>query len=306
MRADGRQQVKRSRSGSIPPPKGEGGRAKRGRVGVAERIVDERHHAKSAPPTPPPPAAILPQPKSDVSDLGHVRVPNSGKCEFGRGRDVAAADLAADRAKALELTPVSRETEERLDRFVALLLAWQRTTNLIASSTVARLWTRHIADSLQLLDLAPEARVWIDVGSGGGFPGLVIACALADKAGASVHLVESNAKKAAFLRAAQRATESPAKVHAERMEAFAQHFRGGADALTARAVAPLKPLFEITFPLLGTTGAVALFPKGQNAELELSEASKSWKMRATLVVSRTEPTSRIIVIRKLERRAAAP
>ena len=81
------------------------------------------------------------------------------------------------------LTPVSRETFARLDRFVELLLTWQRTTNLIAPSTVPRLWTRHIADSLQLLDLAPGARVWVDLGSGGGFPGLVIACALADTPG---------------------------------------------------------------------------------------------------------------------------
>src|SRR5260370_38074352 len=106
-----------------------------------------------------------------------------------RARPSAAALLAADRARALELTPVSRETAERLDRFVALLLAWERTTNLIARSTVPRLWTRHIADSLQLLPLAPAARSWIDVGSGGGVPGLVIACALARTAGASVRLV---------------------------------------------------------------------------------------------------------------------
>src|SRR6516165_1397479 len=99
----------------------------------------------------------------------------------------APAALAADRARALEITPVSRETAGRLDRFAALLLAWQRTTNLIAESTVPCLWTRHIADSLQLIDLAPSARVWIDIGSGGGFPGLVIACALGSQAGAAVH-----------------------------------------------------------------------------------------------------------------------
>ena len=93
-------------------------------------------------------------------------------------------DLAADRARALALTPVSRETSERLDVFVALLLSWQRATNLIAASTIPHLWTRHIADLLQLLDLAPGARVWADLGSGGGFPGLMIAIALADQPGA--------------------------------------------------------------------------------------------------------------------------
>src|ERR1700692_951659 len=103
-------------------------------------------------------------------------------------------DLAADRSRALALTPVSRETLDRLDRFVAVFLVWQQHTNLIATSTEPTLWTRHIADSLQLLALAPQARIWIDLGSGGGFPGLVIACALADTAGGRVHLVESNAK----------------------------------------------------------------------------------------------------------------
>jgi 16S rRNA (guanine527-N7)-methyltransferase len=214
--------------------------------------------------------------------------------------------LAADRAAALELTPVSRETTERLDRFVALLMAWQQRTNLIAASTVARVWTRHIADSLQLLPLAPAARTWVDVGSGAGFPGLVIACALAQVPGAAVHLVESNGKKAAFLREAQRVTESPAMVHAERMETFAANFRGSVDALCARAVSPLKSLLDLSFPLLGKTNVVGLFPKGRNAELELAEASNSWKMHARLVASRTEATGRIIVIRDLERAGATP
>src|ERR1700678_1824847 len=100
-------------------------------------------------------------------------------------------DLAADRERALALTPVSRETSARLDRFVEHLLAWQSHTNLVARSTIPVLWTRHIADSLQLLDVAPEAKVWVDLGSGAGFPGLVIACALADAEAAEIHLVES-------------------------------------------------------------------------------------------------------------------
>src|SRR5215475_10457579 len=112
------------------------------------------------------------------------------------------APSPTDRARALELVPVSRETRERLDRFVELLLMWQRTVNLVAPSTVPHLWTRHVADSLQLLDLARDARVWIDLGSGGGFPGLAIACALAERPATCVHLVESNLKKAAFLREA--------------------------------------------------------------------------------------------------------
>jgi 16S rRNA (guanine527-N7)-methyltransferase len=129
------------------------------------------------------------------------------------GSSAAAHDLAADRSRAFALTPVSRETSERLDRFVDLLLRWQRTSNLIAPSTVSRLWTRHIADSLQLIELAPQARIWIDLGSGAGFPGMVLAIALTGTPGAMVHLIESNTKKAAFLREAQRVTGAPARVH---------------------------------------------------------------------------------------------
>src|SRR5213076_3114232 len=107
---------------------------------------------------------------------------------------------------ALKLTPVSRETEVRLDLYVDLLREWQAKTNLVAPSTLPTLWTRHIADSLQLLPLAPSAKVWVDLGSGGGFPGVVLACALAEVSGALVHLIERNAKKAAFLREAVRVT----------------------------------------------------------------------------------------------------
>src|ERR671923_2800934 len=102
--------------------------------------------------------------------------------------------LASDKAAALRVTPVSRETEARLDRYVALLLQWQAKTNLVAPSTLPDLWTRHISDSLQLLSLAPSAKIWVDLGSGGGFPGIVLACALAGPEGAHVHLVERNAK----------------------------------------------------------------------------------------------------------------
>jgi 16S rRNA (guanine527-N7)-methyltransferase len=218
----------------------------------------------------------------------------------------AIPDLAADRARALALTPVSRETMERLDRFVELLLTWQRTTNLIASSTIPNIWTRHIADSLQLIDLAPDARVWVDLGSGGGFPGLMIASTLAGKPGALVHLVESNAKKAAFLREAQRLTGAPAIVHVERIEDFAAGFRDRADAVTARAVAPLKSLLDKCFPLLGKNGATGLFPKGQNVELELGEARKRWNIKVNLVPSRTDPAARIVVVRELERGGITP
>ena len=215
-----------------------------------------------------------------------------------------SSDLAADRARALALTPVSRETLERLDRFVALLLQWQRTTNLIAPSTVPQLWTRHIADSLQLLDLAPDARTWVDLGSGGGFPGLVLACALAGRSGVAVHLIESNSKKAAFLREATRVTGAPAVVHGVRIESFAASFGGRAEVITARALAPLKLLLDQCFGLWAE-GTQALLHKGQDVDAELTEASRYWNMVPTLVPSRTDPKARIVIIRVLQRRAVA-
>jgi 16S rRNA (guanine527-N7)-methyltransferase len=211
--------------------------------------------------------------------------------------------LAADREKALAQVNVSRETLQRLDRFAALLLAWQKTTNLIAPSTISTLWTRHILDSLQLLDHARDARIWIDLGSGGGFPGLVLACALAETPGAMVHLVESNMKKAAFLREAQRVAASPAIVHAERIESFVAAFKGEADVVTARALAPLPLLLKLCAPLL-KSGVLGLFPKGQGVDLELQDASKSWIVNAELLSSRTDPQGRIVRVREIRPRNA--
>jgi len=214
----------------------------------------------------------------------------------------APPDLAADRGRALALTPVSRETLGRLDRFVELLLETQSHTNLIGPGTIPELWTRHIADSLQLLDLAPDAKVWVDLGSGAGFPGLVIACALAGQPGAAVHLVESTGKKAAFLRNVVEALALPATVHHMRAESFSPSFR--IDVITARALAPLGKLFGYVAPLL-ESGAKALLPKGQDVEAELTEAAKYWKVEAELVASRTNPGGRIVVVRTLQRRTRA-
>jgi 16S rRNA (guanine527-N7)-methyltransferase len=212
---------------------------------------------------------------------------------------VAEPDLTADRARALALVAVSRETAARLDRFVALLLDWNSRMNLIAASTVPTLWTRHIADSLQLLAIAPRAHKWADLGSGGGFPGVPIACALADHGSAEVHLIESNKKKAAFLREAVRVTSAPAVVHAERVADFARGFRGELNAVTARALAPLPELLSIAYPLL-KRGAQGLFLKGQDVEAELTEATKCWSIQSSLVPSRTDPKSRVVLIREAQ------
>jgi 16S rRNA (guanine527-N7)-methyltransferase len=208
-------------------------------------------------------------------------------------------DLSADKARALKLTPVSRETQKRLELHVDLLLQWQQKTNLIAPSTIPAIWTRHVADSLQLLDLAPDAKVWVDFGSGGGFPAIPIACALAGRPGAMVHLVESNGKKAAFLREAIRVTGAPAQVHAERVEKYTDGPVNSVDVVSARALAPLKVLCDQASSLI-QRGAIGLFPKGLDVAAELTEAAKYWNIEATTVASKTSPEGCIIIIRGLK------
>ncbi|MGQ0686294.1 16S rRNA (guanine(527)-N(7))-methyltransferase RsmG [Bradyrhizobium sp.] len=213
-------------------------------------------------------------------------------------------DLASDKGAALALTPVSRETEARLDRYVALLLEWQAKTNLVAPSTLPNLWTRHISDSLQLLSLAPTAKTWVDLGSGGGFPGVVLACALAETPGARVHLVERIAKKAAFLREAIRVTGAPGAVHLADIGDTVERFGSAVDCVTARAVAPLHQLIGFAEPLV-RRGAKALFLKGQDVEAELTEATKYWKIEPKLHSSRTGGQGWIVELDKIERRNAA-
>ena len=226
-----------------------------------------------------------------------------------------AIDLSADRQNALAMFDVSRETIARLDRFVELLLAWQRRTNLISPSTIPSLWTRHVADSLQLLQLveapplyppapAGEGRVggvWLDLGSGGGFPGIPIACALAHVPGALVHLIESNLKKAAFLREAVRETKVPGIVHAARIETLVPVLGAAADYVTARALAPLPDLLEMIAPFL-KKGAKALLLKGQDLDIELTEATKRWNIAAESTPSKTSKAGQILIVHALSKR----
>jgi 16S rRNA (guanine527-N7)-methyltransferase len=212
-----------------------------------------------------------------------------------------AHDLSADKARALALTPVSRETETLLDRFVEVLLLATEKQNLIGPSTIPTVWTRHVADSLQLLDLAPDAKTWADFGTGAGFPGIPIACALKDRPGAMVHLVESVGKKAAFLREAVAAIGVPAQVHHLRAEDFPNSYGDSVDVVTARAVSPLKVLFELAFPLI-SRGAVGLFPKGQDVDAELTEAARYWIIEAKKAPSKTSPDGSIVIVTRLSRR----
>lgn len=208
----------------------------------------------------------------------------------------------SDRARALRLTPVSRETEERLALLVAELERWQVAKNLVSGATLADVWTRHVADSLQIARLAPDAKTWLDLGSGGGFPGLVIGICLAEIPGGRIHLVESNSRKCAFLRHAARVTGAPVTVHAARIEDVIGDFTGQVDVVTARALAPLPQLLAWCKELL-RTGTIGLFPKGQHLDAELTESSRYWKIQASTVSSVTDGAARILMVRAAEKRA---
>ena len=213
----------------------------------------------------------------------------------------AVTEASSDKEIALRLTPVSRETESRLDRYVDLLRTWQAKTNLVSPSTLPNLWTRHISDSLQLLTLAPAAKSWVDLGSGGGFPGVVLACVLAETPGAMVHLIERNAKKAAFLREALRLTNAPGMVHLADIGNIVDRIADPVDCVTARAVAPLHQLIGFAEPLV-SRGAKALFLKGQDVEAELTTATKYWNITPRLHSSRTGGQGWIVELDRIERR----
>ncbi|MBB4016909.1 16S rRNA (guanine527-N7)-methyltransferase [Chelatococcus caeni] len=202
-----------------------------------------------------------------------------------------------DRAAALSLGLIPDGALSALDIYVDLLRRWQDVKNLVGPRTLDHVWTRHIADSAQLLPLAPTARKWIDIGSGAGFPGLVLAILLRNREDGEVHLVESNSRKCAFLRAVSRETGARAQVHAGRIEDVLPSL-GQADVLTARALAPLTDLLDLGKDLL-RTGAIGVFPKGQDLEAELTVAAKSWNIDYDIVPSVTDPQGRICIVRQL-------
>lgn len=190
---------------------------------------------------------------------------------------------------------VSRESRDRLEVYVALLRRWQDRTNLVGRSTLAGIWARHIADALQLMPLLPQGcRTIADLGSGAGIPGLPLALAT----GLHVHLVESNGKKAAFLREAVRETGANATVHPGRIETV--RFSPAPDIVTARALASLPKLLELAAPLI-ERGARALFHKGQDVDRELTEAGKSWRIDAVKHPSLIDPLGVILEVKELSR-----
>ena len=196
------------------------------------------------------------------------------------------------------LAGVSRETRERLDLYADLLRKWQRSINLVGPRTIGDLWNRHFTDSAQLLPLitpaaTPATRVLVDFGSGAGFPGLVLAILGAGE----VHLIESDQRKATFLREVARATGTPVTVHAKRIEQVAPF---PADVVSARALAPLSDLLGFAAPFL-RPDSLCLFPKGQMAEDELSAASKTWNMTVDRIQSVTDSSATILRISRVSR-----
>ncbi|MBD1546539.1 16S rRNA (guanine(527)-N(7))-methyltransferase RsmG [Roseibium aggregatum] len=197
---------------------------------------------------------------------------------------------------------VSRETVERLQIYVDLVLKWQPAQNLIAPSTIPDIWVRHVVDSLQTQWNFPSAKTWVDIGSGGGFPGIVTAILLADVPDAHVHLIESNQRKAAFLRTALRETGSKGTVHPGRIESVAKEWRQGpVDAVSARALASLDLLLKLSEPFT-RQGATAVFHKGQDFQREINEASHTWTFDLVEKKSLIDPTSRMLLLSNISAR----
>jgi 16S rRNA (guanine527-N7)-methyltransferase len=187
---------------------------------------------------------------------------------------------------------------DRLGILVSLVGKWQRAENLVSPTSLGAIWQRHVADSAQLVPLFPKANVWLDIGSGGGFPGLVVACLVADEPGRVVHLVESNERKCAFLRRAAAATGVPAVVHQGRAEHLADTWMPPPDVVTARAVAPLPALFRLVAPFMGPNGRAALH-KGRDFDREIGEASQYWDFDLVRHTSRIDASSVILEVSRL-------
>jgi 16S rRNA (guanine527-N7)-methyltransferase len=192
--------------------------------------------------------------------------------------------------------PVSRETLARLEAYMALLEAWSTRINLVGRATLADPWRRHILDSAQLRPLVPDhAKSLIDLGSGAGFPGLVLAILGLP----GIELIEADSRKCAFLREAARITGSPVTIRQTRIEALpARPF----DVVTARALAPLDRLLDLARPFVAAEG-VCLFLKGAEAAAELTLARRGWKMAAAASPSRSDPRGVVLQLREVVRAA---
>ncbi len=197
---------------------------------------------------------------------------------------------------------VSRETFERLLTYEALFLKWSKSFNLASTATLQEFWSRHVLDSAQLFTIKQPNGTWLDIGSGGGLPGIVVAIMMAGNHGAHIHLVESNGKKAAFLRTALIETAAAGTVHQSRIEDAPQMI-GTVNVVTARAVSKLGNVFELTLPWLAN-GAIGLFHKGQDFRREIIETRGAWRIDLVEHRSAIDPSSVILEITSLARQTA--
>lgn len=195
---------------------------------------------------------------------------------------------------------VSRETLARLETYAGLLQRWQTTINLVAPSTSGDVWHRHFADSAQLYALAPQGPgIWVDLGSGGGFPGLVLAILASEQGGTQHVLVESDTRKAAFLREVARTLMVPVDIVATRIESESTFAKvTNVSCVTARALAPLPRLLALSAPYFAST-TVGLFLKGRGVEAEIAEANAAWSFDHQLIPSVTAVDGRVVVVRGL-------
>lgn len=196
---------------------------------------------------------------------------------------------------ALELAPSLRPFVKEFEIYEALLRKWQKSTNLVAASTLPTLWSRHFGDSAQVLEAFPQIETWVDLGSGAGFPGMVLAICLKSRPGAEVHLIESDQRKVAFLRAVSRETGAPAQIHLGRIEAELPGLAGRVAGVTARALAPLPQLVDWSCELL-LKNAIAVFLKGEDWSNELTASSVADSFEIRTIESRTNPSGRIVAI----------
>lgn len=192
---------------------------------------------------------------------------------------------------------VSRETYDKLQAFQALVEKWNPTINLISKSQIADLWQRHILDSAQLMEFCPiTALSWCDLGSGGGFPGLVVAVIAAERMPhLKITLVESDRRKAVFLGQAARELGLTVSVETQRIEALAPQ---NASVVSARALAPLSDLLPHTLRHMCSAG-VAIFPKGSTSEQELDTARRDWNFEVTEIQSRLATDAKILILREI-------
>ena len=197
---------------------------------------------------------------------------------------------------------VSRETQGRLQHFAELFQKWAKTINLVAPSTIDDLWRRHIADSAQIFQLHPKPARWVDLGSGGGFPGIITAILLAEQKGGHVDLVESNQKKAAFLRVCLRECEARGAVHAVRIEE-ASKIIPDCDVISARALAELDLLLDYAAPWVERNENLSLLlHKGRDYEREVQKARGRWEFDLVKHNSVVESDSVILELTRPRRR----